>query len=93
MMFLSDIDLNSKTNHIISVVLCLQIPIPQPVYVAPPQNDCCCFCAIPCQFTARTRMHGARIFTAKIAEIEADPSCNNPRLKAIMEKVLIYSLQ
>ncbi|VDK62015.1 unnamed protein product [Anisakis simplex] len=60
-----------------------------PVYMAVPlpQNDCCCFCASPCQFRARARaMHGARIFGAENSVADEDPSCNNHQLKDIMLK-------
>ncbi|TMS38258.1 hypothetical protein L596_005023 [Steinernema carpocapsae] len=60
-------------------------PVYQPAYVMPPSNDCCCQCNRPCHYRARARSHGARIFSAPVAEVEEDPTCNSQKLRALME--------
>ncbi|VDM31033.1 unnamed protein product [Toxocara canis] len=60
---------------------------PTPYSIAPPQNDCCCRCDNPCQYRARTRMHGARIFSSNNTELDEDPTCNNIKLRTIMQEV------
>ncbi|KHN71662.1 hypothetical protein Tcan_02131 [Toxocara canis] len=62
---------------------------PTPYSIAPPQNDCCCRCDNPCQYRARTRMHGARIFSSNNTELDEDPTCNNIKLRTIMQENLV----
>ncbi|KHJ80926.1 hypothetical protein OESDEN_19393 [Oesophagostomum dentatum] len=63
---------------------------PAPVfqqYVAPQAVDCCCRCAVPCRFAYRHRTHGSKIFTADSLEEEQEATCNNKKLKLIIEDV------
>ncbi|CAJ0603667.1 unnamed protein product [Cylicocyclus nassatus] len=65
---------------------------PAPVfqqYVAPPPAvDCCCRCAVPCRFARaryRHKTHGSKIFAAESLEEEEEATCNNKKLKVIIE--------
>lgn len=53
----------------------------------PPINDCCCRCAVPCQFMGRAKTHGAKIFTVPNEEFSDDATCNSEKLRRIIEEV------
>lgn len=63
-------------------------PPPQPSFT-PAVNDCCCQCGSPCRFRSRAKTHGARIFSALTAEIAEDPTCNNEKLRMVIEEVTL----
>uniref|UniRef100_A0AC35TLP0 Ground-like domain-containing protein n=1 Tax=Rhabditophanes sp. KR3021 TaxID=114890 RepID=A0AC35TLP0_9BILA len=65
------------------------LPTYQPTsYIAPPQNDCCCSCGMPCRYRVRAKTHGSKIFTSDDVEAEEnpDPTCNNEKLRGIIEE-------
>uniref|UniRef100_A0A1I7Z077 Ground-like domain-containing protein n=1 Tax=Steinernema glaseri TaxID=37863 RepID=A0A1I7Z077_9BILA len=67
---------------------------PAPIYqpasyassYATPSNDCCCQCQNPCRFRSRARTHGSKIFSARTAEVEEDPTCNSEKLRTLIEE-------
>lgn len=44
---------------------------------------------MPCRYRVRARTHGSKIFTSEDAEAieNPDPTCNNEKLRAIIEDV------
>lgn len=68
-------------------------PIFPPQNYVTPSNDCCCQCGTPCQFHGRARTHGARIFSALAAEFDEDPTCNNEKLRKIIESVFFIKFK
>ncbi|KAE9556641.1 hypothetical protein FO519_000047 [Halicephalobus sp. NKZ332] len=59
-----------------------------PSYQPPPAfNDCCCQCGSQCRYRSmRARTHGSRIFSALSFDMEEDPTCNNEKLRSVIEE-------